>query len=162
MAAGNIPGTSLFKKECPLSAMLICGGDQTPATRHILLLTIASNRIPEQCHRNFGTVTKEVMIDTECFLVWYANLMRRSMGKNIKKVFVKQTPRQTIAGIVIDDTSTDDDNLSHDLDATDIGSENEKEQNEQNDDLDQLISMVHLANDQDNEEEGAVHQTISF
>ena len=63
--------------------MLICGEDQTPATRQILLLTIASNIIPEQRHRNFGTVTKEVMIDTECFLVWYTNFVKRSMGKNI-------------------------------------------------------------------------------
>jgi hypothetical protein len=68
MAAGNIPGTSLFKTERPPSAMLVCGEDQTPATRQILLLTIANNRIPEQRHRNFGTATKEVMIDTECFL----------------------------------------------------------------------------------------------
>ena len=83
MAAGNIPGTSLFKTERPTSAMLVCGEDQTPATRQILLLTIANNRIPEQRHRNFGTATKEVMIDTECFLVWYANFVKRSMGKNI-------------------------------------------------------------------------------
>ena len=81
MAAGNIPGTSLFKKECLSSAMLICGEDQTPATRQILLLTIVSNRILEQRHRNFGTVTKEVMIDTECFLIWYANFVKRSTGK---------------------------------------------------------------------------------
>ena len=83
IAAGNTPGTFLFKKEHPSSAILICGEDQTPATRQILHLTITSNRIPEQRHRNFGTVTKEVIIHTECFLVSYANFMKRRMGENI-------------------------------------------------------------------------------
>ena len=70
MNAGNIPGTSLLKKQRPKSATLICNDSQTPELRTILLMTIANNRIPEQRHRNYGTVTNETMIDTECFLVW--------------------------------------------------------------------------------------------
>jgi len=54
---------------------------------------------------------------------------------------VKRTPRQTIASIGINDTSDDEDIPSHDMDATDIDSDKDIENN---DDLNQLISMVHL------------------
>ena len=83
MNAGNIPGTSLLKKQRPKSATLICNDSQTPELRTILLMTIATNRIPEQRHRNYGTVTNETMIDTKCFLVWYDNFEKRCLGKNI-------------------------------------------------------------------------------
>ena len=71
---------------------------------------------------------------------------------------MKRTPRQTTAGIGIDATSDDEDIPSHDLDAQDTDSDKEIEND---DEMDQLISMVHIANEQSDEEDDAIHQTIS-
>jgi hypothetical protein len=84
------------------------------------------------------------------------HLVSKKTGE--KKVFVKRTPRQTTAGIGIDATSDDEDIPSHDLDAQDTDSDKEIEND---DEMDQLISMVHIANEQSDEEDDAIHQTIS-
>ena len=44
---------------------------------------MALGRIPEQHHRNFGTVTKEVQLDPNCFLVLLESFVKRCFSKNI-------------------------------------------------------------------------------
>jgi len=70
MHAGNIPGASLLPDKLPKHARLILSGNQTANLRLILLTTIAEGKIPEERHRNYGTASKETLLDTSCFLVW--------------------------------------------------------------------------------------------
>jgi hypothetical protein len=83
MHAGNIPGASLLPDKLPKHARLILSGNQTANLRLILLTTIAEGKIPEERHRNYGTASKETLLDTSCFLVWYENFVKRCLGKNI-------------------------------------------------------------------------------
>jgi len=53
----------------PLGKVLLYDVDETPASCLASLLALASDRIPEQRHQNFGTATKESRIDKEYFLV---------------------------------------------------------------------------------------------
>ena len=47
------------------------------------LVAMAANRIPEQRHRNYGTVSKEEKLDKQCFLVWFHSFVKRCFTKNI-------------------------------------------------------------------------------
>jgi len=44
---------------------------------------LAIGRIPEQRHRNFGTVTKEAQLDPNCFLVLLESFVKHCFSKNI-------------------------------------------------------------------------------
>ena len=69
----------------------------------------------------------------------------------MKKEFVKRPPRQTIAGIGVDDTSPTDD--VEDTESVD---------NEPTiDDINQFVSMVQLEEDNDDEYNDEMKQTIS-
>jgi len=84
IAQKNIPGASTrMSMLLPLGKVLLYDVDETPESRLASLLAMASGRIPEQRHRNFGTATKESRIDKECFLVWYHSFVKRCVTKNI-------------------------------------------------------------------------------
>ena len=65
---GNIPGTSR-NSDKNQAATLVFNVDETRDSRLAALITLGKDRIPEQRHRNVGSVTKEAQLDPICFLV---------------------------------------------------------------------------------------------
>lgn len=79
---GNIPGTSR-NSDKNQAATLMFSDDETRDSRLAALTILGKDRIPEQRHRNVGTVTKEAQLDPTCFLVWYDSFVKRCVSKNI-------------------------------------------------------------------------------
>ena len=79
---GNIPGTARNSNKNQ-AATLVFDVDETRDSRLAALITLGKDRIPEQRHRNVGSVTKEAQLDPICFLVWLESFVKRCFSKNI-------------------------------------------------------------------------------
>ena len=50
---------------------------KTLTSRMASLLAMATNKIPEQLHQNYGTVSEEEKLDSKCFLVLFHSFVKR-------------------------------------------------------------------------------------